>query len=196
MRSLSHVCVFCGSNVGNRSLYRESAHELGTALGQAGIGLVFGGGKVGLMGVVADAVMAQGQQAVGIIPAFLSRKEVAHASLSRLEVVDSMHTRKARMAALSDGFVALPGGFGTLDELAEILTWAQLGLHPKPVVVWNVAGFFTPLIQWLDHAVAEGFLRAENRDLLAVADSLDGVLQALRHHQVPVKPKWMHLDEV
>ena len=164
---MRRLCVFCGSSTGYRPEYRAAARRFGEALAERGVALVFGAGHIGLMGVLADAVLERGGQAIGIIPQALVDKELAHRTLTELHVVETMHQRKALMADLADGFVALPGGFGTADELFEILTWAQLGLHNKPIGLLNTAGFFDPLLSWLDRCVAEGFLRPEHRDFVA-----------------------------
>src|SRR5271154_5558209 len=166
------VCVFCGSSSGKGPQYADSARRLGAALAARGLELVYGAGDVGLMGVLADAALAAGGRVVGVIPQALVQREVAHHGLSELHVVRTMHERKALMADRADAFLALPGGFGTADELFEILTWAQLGLHSKPVGLLNVAGFFDPLLAWIDRCVSDGFLRPENRDLLLI--SADG----------------------
>ena len=189
---MRRLCVFCGSSAGGRAVYRDSARRLGEVLAAGGLGLVYGGGHVGLMGVLADAVLQGGGEVIGVIPQALVDRELAQLNLTRLEVVDTMHQRKARMADLADAFVALPGGYGTADELFEILTWAQLGLHTKPIGLLNVASFFDPLRQWLDHAVREGFLRAEHRRLLLEADSPEELLELLRHYR-PTEPvaKWI-----
>ena len=155
---MRRLCVFCGSAVGGRPVYAEQARQLGGLLAARRIGLVFGGGHIGLMGVLADAVLAAGGEAIGVIPQALMDKELAHRGLTQLHVVGTMHQRKALMADLADGFAALPGGFGTGDEFFEILTWGQLGLHAKPIGLLNTAGYFTPLLAWLDQMVAEGFL--------------------------------------
>ncbi len=165
---MKRLCVFCGSNHGAKPTFSEAARQTGTLLAERGIGLVYGGGRVGLMGVVADAVLAAGGEVIGVIPGHLSEREVGHGGLSELHVVGSMHERKALMARLADGFLALPGGIGTLDELFEIWTWRQLGLHAKPVGLLDVDGFFRPLVTFLDRLVTEGFLRAEQRALLQV----------------------------
>jgi uncharacterized protein (TIGR00730 family) len=176
---MSSICVYCGSSVGRRSAYAALATELGAALAHAGHALVYGAGNLGLMGAVADAVLAHGGTAIGVIPQHLVDRELAHQQLSRLHVVDSMHERKAMMAELSDAFIALPGGMGTLEELAEILTWAQLDLHTKPVVVLNQDGYYDHLLRFLDHASAEGFLAPPHRALLKSAASVDAALAAL-----------------
>ena len=184
---MRRVCVFCGSNVGNRELY-AAQRRLGGVLAARGLGLVFGAGHIGLMGILADAVLAAGGEAIGVIPQSMVDKELAHTGLTRLEVVNTMHERKALMADLSDGFVALPGGFGTGDELFEILTWSQLGLHAKPVGVLNVAGYFDPLLRWLDHAVNEGFIRPQHRGLLLEADDPDRLLDMLHRERRGLPP--------
>lgn len=160
------VCVFCGSRSGERSIYADTAAALGTLLARRGFGLVYGGGNIGLMGIIADAALAAGGEVIGVIPQHLLEREVAHTGLTQLHVVDSMHTRKALMADIADVFVAAPGGFGTLDELCEILTWAQLGLHGKPCGLLNVAGYFDPLLGMFDQATREGFLSAQHRQLI------------------------------
>jgi uncharacterized protein (TIGR00730 family) len=189
---MRRVCVFCGSSAGGRAVYRDSARRLGELLAAGGVGLVYGGGHVGLMGVLADAVLEGGGEVVGVIPQALVDRELAQLNLTRLEVVDTMHQRKARMADLADAFAALPGGYGTADELFEILTWAQLGLHARPIGLLNTAGFFDPLCQWLDRTVREGFIRAEHRRLLLETDSPEELLELLRNYR-PAEPaaKWI-----
>lgn len=176
------VCVFCGSSVGSNPVYAEAARRLGEAIAARGLLLVYGAGHVGLMGVVADAALAGGGRVAGMIPRSLVARELAHTGLTELHVVETMHERKALMADRSAVFLALPGGFGTADELFEILTWAQLGIHDRPIGLVNVNGFFDPLLAWLDRAVGDGFLRPLHRDLLLVDDDplrlLDRVLTA------------------
>ena len=179
--ALSSVCVFCGSASGTNPLYAEAARELGTALAAHGLALVYGGGRVGLMGVVASATLAAGGAVVGVIPHALAQKEIAQEDCTELVVVHTMHERKALMADRAAAFVALPGGFGTCDELFEILTWAQLGIHAKPVAVLNVGGFFTPLLAWLDHLVSEGLLKPKHRALLLVATTVPELLARLEN---------------
>jgi uncharacterized protein (TIGR00730 family) len=173
---MRRLCVFCGSKVGNNPAYAESARALGTALARRGIGLVYGGGHIGLMGTAADAALAAGGEVIGVIPQGMVEQELAHRQLTELRIVRTMHERKALMAELSDAFIALPGGYGTLDETFEILTWAQLGLHAKPVGMWNVAGFFDPLLAWVAQAVRDGFVSERNRGLLRVVASVEEVL--------------------
>lgn len=170
------ICVFCGSKLGENPSYRESAHEFASMVGRAGHGLVYGGGNIGLMGVIADAALGVGGEVIGVIPGALAGLEIAHANLTQLHVVKSMHERKALMADLSDAFVALPGGYGTLDETFEILTWAQLRFHNKPVGLLNVADFFSTLLAFLDQQMAQGFLRLDHRELLLVSTTPKAML--------------------
>ena len=173
------ICVFCGSKKGNDPKWAAAAAQLGTELANRKIGLVYGGGAIGMMGVLADAALAAGGEVIGVIPESLVKPEVAHGGLTRLEVVQTMHQRKARMTEFSDAFLAMPGGYGTLDELFEITTWAQLKLHHKPIGLYNVAGLFDPLIQWLTVAEKEGFLHADHRALLIIDDNLLSLLDKL-----------------
>lgn len=163
---MKRICVFCGSRPGKNGAYAEAAKALGKAMAGRGLELVFGGGHVGLMGIVADAVLAAGGRVIGVIPEFLVARELAHPGLSELIVVQSMHERKAKMAELSDGFIAMPGGFGTFEEFCEALTWGQLGLHDKPHGLLNVAGYYDPLIQLFDRAASEEFLSLQNRGMV------------------------------
>ena len=176
---LAEICVFCGSSAGANPRYRQAAASLGRELADRGIGLVYGGGAVGLMGAVADAVMACGGRVTGVIPSGLFSPEVAHERVTTLHRVGSMHERKALMYRLADAFVALPGGLGTLEELAETLTWGQIGLHDKVVGLLDVAGFYAPLRAFFDHATGEGFLKARNLERLVVADDPAALLDAL-----------------
>ena len=179
MAALRRVCVFCGSKHGARPEYTEAARAMGAALAAAGIDLVYGGGQVGLMGVVADAVLDAGGDVIGVIPHHMSDREIAHYGLTDLRIVGSMHERKALMYELSDGFVALPGGLGTLEELFEITTWSQLGLHAKPTGLLDVEGFYAPLVRFLDQLVTEGFVAESHRRLLRVAARPAEVLEQL-----------------
>jgi hypothetical protein len=189
---MQRLCVFCGSSVGTRTVYAEVTRQLGKVLAARGVGLVYGGGHVGLMGILADSVLELGGSVIGVIPQALVDKELAQAGLTQLHVVTTMHQRKALMADLADGFMALPGAFGTADELFEILTWAQLGLHAKPIGLLNVAGYFDPLRMWLDHAVREGFLRSAHRRLLLEAEDSERLLDLLEHYRpVAETPKWI-----
>ena len=186
---MKRICVFCGSRPGVRPAYRAAAEAVGGLLAERGIELVYGGGNVGLMGIVADACLAAGGRVVGVIPRALLEWEVGHEGLTRLEVVDSMHTRKARMAELADGFIALPGGLGTFEELFEILTWAQLGFHSKPVGLLNVDAYYQPLVQMMERGVAEGFMKAENRGLLLVEDNAHALLRTMGAYHPPAVGK-------
>lgn len=188
---MKRICVFCGSSQGNRPEYRAAAEELGAELVRRKIGLVYGGGNVGLMGVLADAVLKAGGEAVGVIPENLIAREIGHNGLTKLHVVHSMHERKALMADLSDAFIALPGGFGTLEEFCEIVTWAQLGLHSKPCDILNVQRYYSPLLAMFDHAVQERFLKIENRGLVLARDSVAGLLRALEEWRPVRVEKWL-----
>lgn len=188
---MRRVCVFCGSNSGVRPEYRAVVSSFGRLLAERGLGLVYGGGNVGLMGVLADAVLATGGEAIGVIPEALLAKEVGHSGLTELRVVGSMHQRKALMAELADAFVALPGGIGTLEELFEVWTWAQLGLHSKPCGVLDVAGYYRPLIRFLDHAVEEKFVRAAYRRMLHVETSPVALLDRLAEYRPPAVETWI-----
>ncbi len=188
---MKRICVFCGSSLGARPAYLEAARRLGEVLARRGVGLVYGGASVGLMGIVADAALAAGGEAIGVIPGALQQKEIAHGRLTKLHVVGSMHERKAKMAELSDGFVALPGGLGTLEEFAEVLTWAQLGLHRKPCGLLDVGGYYRPLIAFFDHAVAERFVRPEHRAMVLVEEDPGTLVDRLARYEAPAVPKWI-----
>jgi uncharacterized protein (TIGR00730 family) len=188
---MKYVCVFCGSSPGARPSYGEAAARLGEALAAQELSLVYGGARVGLMGVVADAVLRGGGEVFGVLPTFLASKEIAHEGVTELRVVSSMHERKALMAERADAFVALPGGFGTLDELFEILTWAQLGLHQKPCGLLNIDGFFDGLIAHLDRTVQEKLLKAEHRAMLLVETTPEALLAKLASYRPPVVKKWI-----
>jgi uncharacterized protein (TIGR00730 family) len=192
---MRRVCVYAGSNSGTNPAYAESARALARELAGRGIGLVYGGGKVGLMGVIADAVLAAGGEATGVMPQALIDREIGHTGLTELKVVGSMHERKALMAELSDAFVALPGGIGTLEELIEVYTWSQLGIHEKACGVLNVRGYYDGLATFLDHAVTEGFLRAKHRAVLSVAEDPAALLDALADYEPPRVAKWLELDQ-
>jgi uncharacterized protein (TIGR00730 family) len=189
--SLKSVCVFCGASPGARPIYHEAAANLGRSLAERGITLIYGGGAVGLMGVVADAALAAGGEVIGIIPQSLERAEIGHAGLTRLEVVDGMHARKARMAELADAFIALPGGLGTLEELFEVWTWGQLGYHAKPLGLLEVDGFYARLTDFLDHLVAERFVREQHRDILQVSESAADLLTLMDSWKPTAAPKWV-----
>lgn len=189
------LCLYCGSNAGTRPEFVQAARQFGTAIGTRGLGMVFGGGSVGLMGIAADAALAAGGEVIGVITQQLVDAEVAHRGLTRIEVVPSMHERKARLCELADGFVVLPGGFGTVDEFAEMLTWNQLGIVAKPVVLLDVAGYWAPLLEWMDRAVDAGFVRAAHRMLAQRARTVDEAI-ALATAPVPETPhKWSDRDD-
>lgn len=181
---MKSICVFCGSRLGSKPIYRETAKSVGQLIAQQQLRLVYGGGNIGLMGVVADAVLEHGGEVVGVIPGHLQEKEVGHAGLTELHVVSSMHERKALMANLSDAFIALPGGFGTFEEFCEILTWAQLDLHRKPCGLLNVDGFYDPLLTLFDRAVDDGFLRPEYRSMVLTATDADELLMRMRAYKI------------
>jgi len=187
---MRRLCVFCGSSPGRDPAYAALATQLGRTLAQRRIGLVYGGGRVGLMGVVADAAIDAGGEAIGVIPRALMEREVGHGRLTELRVVDSMHARKAMMAELADGFAALPGGIGTLEEIFEVWTWAQLGIHRKPCGLLDAGGFFAPLVGFLDHVVAAGFVNPTTRAMLTVAHSPDELLDRLSTYQAPAVLSW------
>lgn len=188
---MTSICVFCGSSVGTRPVYLQQAQELGSILAARGLSLVYGGAGVGLMSALADAVLAAGGHAIGVIPRNLWEREVAHPGLSELRVVDSMHERKAVMADLSDGFIAMPGGIGTMEEFFEVWTWGQLGLHRKPYGLLNVGGYYDPLIAFLDHMVAEGFLKPVHRALVLVDDAPQRLVERVVTFQPPAMDKWL-----
>lgn len=188
---LKSVCVFCGASPGARPIYRETAEALGRTLAERGLTLIYGGGAVGLMGVVADAALNAGGQVIGIIPQSLERAEIGHKGLTHLEVVDGMHARKARMAELADAFIALPGGLGTLEELFEVWTWGQLGYHAKPLGLLEVDGFYRRLGDFLDHMVEERFVRSAHRDMLQIDTDCNTLLDRLEDWQPSVAPKWV-----
>lgn len=192
---MKRICVYCGSNLGRRPSYLAAAQALGQELAARRIALVYGGGNVGLMGAIADATLAAGGEAIGVIPQALVDKEVAHRGLTELRVVKSMHDRKALMAELSDAFIALPGGLGTLEELCEVATWTQLGFHHKAVGLLNVEGFYDGLLGFLDGAIAEQFLRPEHRQILIAATEPGALLDQLAQAKLPTVAKWIGRGE-
>ncbi|MFZ0912031.1 MAG: TIGR00730 family Rossman fold protein [Candidatus Korobacteraceae bacterium] len=189
------LCVFCGSYTGRRRAYRAAAERLGLLLVERGIELVYGGGNIGLMGVLADTILARGGRAIGVIPESLMAKEVGHTGLTELRIVNSMHERKAVMSDLSDGFIALPGGFGTLEEFCEVVTWSQLGLQSKPCGLLNVENYYAPLLELFDHAVREGFLREENRGLVLDDEDPARLLEKLKVFRSEPTAKWIEREE-
>ncbi len=187
---LKRIAVFCGSSAGQDSVYIENAKQLGEAMAANNKTLVYGGAQVGCMGAVANAVLDQGGQAIGVIPQKLMDVEIAHEHLTELHVVETMHERKAKMADLADGFVALPGGAGTLEEWFEVFTWAQLGYHDKPIALLNVNGFYDPLIQMLDHTIDEGFMKKEYRDMIIVAEEPAALIDKMNRYEASYVVKW------
>ncbi|XGW00261.1 MAG: TIGR00730 family Rossman fold protein [Leptolyngbya sp. BL-A-14] len=192
---MKHLCIFCGSNFGAQPLYATMAQTMGQAMVKRGLGLVYGGGNVGLMGTIADAVLAAGGEAIGVIPQALVDKELAHKGLTQLHIVGSMHERKALMADLSDGFIALPGGFGTFEEFCEVLTWAQLGFHQKPCGLLNIGGYYNALLAMFDHATAEQFVRPPHRSLVLEAEDPDQLLDKFASFQPVTFQKWIDRQE-
>jgi len=189
------ICVYCGSNPGRVPDYREAARRLGQELAERGLGLVYGGASVGVMGAVADAILEGGGQAVGVIPHSLATKEVSHHGLDQLFVVDSMHERKAKMAELSDGFIALPGGWGTIEEIFEMLTWAQLGFHEKPCGLLNVSGYYDHLFAFLENAIREQFVKPEYRPMIMMDDDPESLIQRFEQYRAPKVKKWIGPEE-
>lgn len=188
---MKRLCLYCGSSPGSRTDYADAARAVGPAFAERGLGLVYGGGNVGMMGKIADAVLESGGEVIGVIPHHLADKELAHEGATQMIRVGSMHERKQKMADLSDGFIALPGGIGTLEELFETLTWLQLGLHAKPIGLLNVAGFFDHMLGFLDHMVNERFLKPEHRSLLLVDDRIDRLIDRMAVFSAPEAEKWL-----
>jgi uncharacterized protein (TIGR00730 family) len=192
---MKRICVYCGSNPGLRKEYADAAVAVGEALAKRGLGLIYGGGAVGLMGIVADAALARGAQVIGVIPEKLMLKEIAHMGVSEMFVTKTMHERKALMTDLADGFIALPGGIGTFDELFESWTWGQLGYHRKPFGLLNVADYYTPLVSFLDHVTEQGFMRAEHRAALMVETFVEPLLDRFATFTPPELPKWLARED-
>ena len=193
---MKRITVFCGSSSGTEEIYTSQATLLGQTLAKRNIELVYGGANVGLMGAVADGVLNAGGKVIGVLPDFLRSKEIAHRQLTELILVDTMHERKTKMNDLSDGVIALPGGFGTLDELFEMLTWGQLGLHKKPIGILNVDGFYDALIVFVQTAVEKGFLKPANQQMLLVSDSIDDLLDKMENYVAPTVGKWINKENV
>lgn len=185
------VCVFCGANFGHDPIYSQMARQLGQFIAKQGASLIYGGASVGLMGTVAEAVLEKGGSVFGVIPQSLQKKEISHQSLTKLYVVQSMHERKQMMSDLADSFIALPGGFGTFDELCEILTWAQLGLHKKPIGLFNVKNYFDSFLKQLDWGVSEGLLRPEHRNFVLVDSTIEGLWEKMSTYNAPTVEKWI-----
>ncbi len=188
---MKRICIFCGSNNGANPIFLETAEMVGKFLADEKIGLVYGGGRVGLMGKLADTVLENGGQVIGVIPQSLADKEVAHQDLTELHIVNSMHERKALMAEFADGFIALPGGFGTFEELCEIITWAQLGIHSKPCALLNVDGFFDNLVAMFDLATSEQFVRAEHRQIVLIESEIEKLYKLMQNYRPPFIEKWL-----
>lgn len=189
--AIKRIAVYCGANVGHDPAYKLAAEQVGRTLAEQGIGLVYGGGGVGLMGVVADAALAAGGEVIGVIPEALQALEVGHKNLTSMHVVPDMHSRKAMMLRLADAVIAMPGGFGTMDELFEALTWSQLDYHRKLCGLLNVAGYYDHLIAWINHSVDVGLVKAVNKDLIVSGDHIDELLRGLRKRDFPLSQKWM-----
>jgi len=194
MNTLTSVAVFCGSSEGNDTIIISQAKKLGETLAKQNIALIYGGSKIGVMGKVAQGVLEHKGKAIGVIPEFLKMKEVVHLGLYKLITTKNMHQRKVKMHKLSDGFIALPGGFGTLEELFEIITWAQLGLHQKPIGLLNTNGFYNDLIELLEKMVVKGFLKMENLELLIVDDNIESLLDKMKAFKPMQVPKWLNID--
>lgn len=192
---MKRITVFCGSSSGTNPEYLRAAKSLGALFVERGIGLVYGGGNVGLMGAIADAVLAKGGEVIGVIPGGLVAREVAHRGVTELRVVETMHERKSIMSELADGFIAMPGGFGTLEEIAEVLTWGQLGMHKKPCAFLNVAGYYDALLAFFDRAVKDGLLRREHRAVAIVGVEPGALLDAMERFEAPDLPKWLDRDK-
>ncbi len=188
---MKRVCVYCGSSDGKKDAYKAAARELGRAMLEKGLGLVYGGAQIGIMGEIANTVMDGGGEVIGIMPKSLADREIYHTGLTRLEIVDSMHERKAMMAELSDGFIALPGGLGTIEEIFEVLTWAQLGFHRKPCALLNAIGYYDNLCAFLNHTVIEGFVNTASRAMLMTESDPRVLLERFENYQAPVVNKWI-----
>ena len=193
---MNSILVYCGANTGNKEIYVETAKNLGLALNKKNITLIYGAGNVGLMGVISRTVMENGGKAIGVIPDFLVKMEVANPNLTEMIVVETMHQRKAKMEEISDGIITMPGGFGSMDELFEILTWGQLGLHQKPVGILNVNGFYDHLLKQMDVMVEEGFLKKQNRELVVVDENIDQLLEKMENYIPIYAEKWLRKEQL
>jgi len=194
--NLKRITVFCGSSLGSEDVYRLQANLLGQTLAKQNIELVYGGAKIGLMGAVADGALSEGGKVIGVLPKFLRSKEIAHEGLTQLILVDSMHERKTKMNELSDGVIALPGGFGTLEEFFEMLTWGQLGLHQKPIAILNINGFYDSLIALVQTMVDKGLLKEVNQKMLLTSDNIDELITKMRNYSAPVVGKWINEETI
>lgn len=193
---MDKITVFCGSSMGTQPAYATAAYQLGQELAQQKMTLIYGGAQVGLMGQIADGTLSKGGKVIGVIPKFLETKEIAHQGLTELISVRNMHERKMKMNELCNGVIALPGGFGTFEELFEMLTWAQLGLHKKPIGLLNINGFYDDLIAMIDKMVSQGFLKAINQEMLIIDENIEALLIKMKNYQAPEVPKWIKADEV
>lgn len=196
MSKLKSICVFCGSKSGNDQQYQQSAIELGRLMAQQKITLVYGGGSIGLMGVIADAVLESGGQVIGVIPRQLATRELIHPGVTEMHVVEDMHTRKAKMSECSDAFIAMPGGFGTLEELFEVVSWVQLGIHSKPMGLLNTSGFYDPLLNMIEHCIETEFIKQKYRDLIIADESPSTLIDHLQRHELPVVEKILDPDQI
>lgn len=193
---MKSITVFCGSSFGSDEIYKEQAILLGQTLAKQNIQLIYGGANVGLMGAVADGALSSGGKVIGVLPHFLQSKEIAHQQLTELVLVETMHERKTKMNELCDGVIVLPGGYGTLEEFFEMITWAQLGLHKKPIAILNIDGFYDDLINLVKTMVDKGFLKQINRDMLLISDTIDELLEMMRNYEAPIVGKWISREEI
>ncbi|KFE99626.1 LOG family protein YvdD [Chryseobacterium formosense] len=193
---MKSITVFCGSSFGTEEIYKEQAYLVGKTFAKENIRLIYGGANVGLMGAVADGVIENEGKAIGVLPHFLQSKEIAHTNLTELILVETMHERKTKMNELSDGVIVLPGGYGTLEEFFEMITWAQLGLHKKPIAILNINGFYDDLIKLVQTMVDKGFLKQINQEMLLVSDAIDELLEKMRNYKAPTVGKWISKEEV
>lgn len=196
LKTMKSITVFCGSSFGSEEIYKEQAYLLGKTLAKENIQLIYGGANVGLMGSVADGTIQNGGKAIGVLPHFLQSKEIAHTNLTELILVETMHERKTKMNELSDGVIVLPGGYGTLEEFFEMITWAQLGLHKKPIAILNIYGFYDDLIKLVQTMVDKGFLKQINQEMLLVSDTIEELLEKMRNYKAPTVGKWISKEEV
>ncbi|QDT95676.1 LOG family protein [Gimesia aquarii] len=196
MSTLKSICVFCGSKSGNDQLYQQAAIELGRSMAQRNITLVYGGGSIGLMGVIADAVLESGGKVIGVIPRQLATKELLHPGVEEMLVVEDMHTRKAKMSECSDAFIAMPGGFGTLEELFEVVSWVQLGIYSKPMGILNIAGFYDPLLTMVEHCIETEFIKPKYRELIIANETAETLIDHLERHQLPVIEKFLDPEQI
>jgi uncharacterized protein (TIGR00730 family) len=193
---MKSITVFCGSSFGTDKIYEEQAFLLGQTLAKQNIQLIYGGSETGLMGTIANGALSENGKVTGVLPHFLQTKEIAHKNLTELVIVETMHERKTKMSDLCDGVIVLPGGYGTLEEFFEMITWAQLGLHKKPIGILNIDGFYNDLINLVENMVNKGFLKAVNRDMLLISDNIDDLLEKMRNYQAPTVGKWISKEEV